>query len=96
MSADPDAEEFDDEDEDDADLDGEEIDVDRVMKDMEIAKRRAAKTGGEPAWRRLEQRMEQKQTAEQISDFEDYDIGETAERRALKASHAPKRPRDPH
>ena len=95
MSADPDAEEFDDEDEDDADLDGEEIDVDRVMKDMEIAKRRAAKTG-EPAWRRLEQRMEQKQTAEQISDFEDYDIGETAERRALKAGHVPKRPRNPH
>ena len=95
MSADPDAEEFDDDDEDDADLVGEEIDVDRVMKDMEIAKRRAAKTG-EPAWRRLEQRMEQKQTAEQISDFEDYDIGETAERLALKASHGPKRPRTPH
>jgi hypothetical protein len=95
MSADPDAEEFDDEDEDDADLDGEEIDVDRVMKDMEIAKRRAAKTG-EPAWRRLEQRMEQKQTAEQISDFEDYDIGDTTERRALKAHRGPKRPRTPH
>ncbi len=95
MSADPDAEEFDEEDEDDTNLDGEEIDVDRVMKDMEIAKRRAAKTG-EPAWRRLEQRMEQKHTAEQISDFEDYDIGETAERHALKESHGPKRPRNPH
>jgi hypothetical protein len=30
---------------------------------------------GEPAWRRLEQRLEQKHTAELISDFEDYDIG---------------------
>ena len=79
MSADPDSEEFDDEDETDAIVGDDEIDVDRVMKDMEIAKRRAAKTG-EPAWRRLEQRMEQKQTAEQISDFEDYDIGNTAER----------------
>lgn len=94
MSADPDTEDFDDEDEDDAVIDDEEIDVDRVMKDMEIAKRRAAKTG-EPAWRRLEQRMEQKQTAEQISDFEDYDIGDTVERRALKLSKQ-KNPRNPH
>ena len=31
---------------------------------------------GEPAWRRLEQRLEQKRTAELISDFEDYDIGD--------------------
>jgi hypothetical protein len=96
MSADPDAEEFDDEDEDDAVIDDEEIDVDRVMKDMEIAKRRAAKTGGEPAWRRLEQRMEQKHTAELISDFEDYDIGETGERREPKAARGPKRDRSPH
>ena len=95
MSADPDAEEFDDDDEDDADLVGEEIDVDRVMKDMEIAKRRAAKTG-EPAWRRLEQRMEQKHTAELISDFEDYDIGDTAERSASGAARSGKRSRSPH
>lgn len=95
MSADPDAEEFDDEDEDDAEIDTEEIDVDRVMKDMEIAKRRAAKTG-EPAWRRLEQRMEQKHTAELISDFEDYDIGETGVRREPKANRGPKRQRPPH
>jgi hypothetical protein len=40
---------------------------------MEIAKRRAVKVG-EPAWRRLEQRLEQKRTAELISDFDDYDI----------------------
>jgi hypothetical protein len=31
---------------------------------------------GEPAWRRLEQRLEQKHTAELISDFEDYDVGD--------------------
>jgi hypothetical protein len=35
---------------------------------------------GEPAWRRLEQRLEQKRTAELISDFEDYDIGDPATR----------------
>ena len=95
MSANPDAEEFDDEDEVDAVVDDDEIDVDRVMKDMEIAKRRAAKSG-EPAWRRLEQRMEQKHTAELISDFEDYDIGETSERREPKAARGPKRNRPAH
>jgi hypothetical protein len=47
--------------------------LDRAIKDMEIAKRRTVKVG-EPAWRRLEQRLEQKRTAELISDFEDYDI----------------------
>jgi hypothetical protein len=57
----------------------EELDLDRVFKDMEIAKRRAARAG-EPAWRRLEQRLEQKRTAEQISDFEDYDLGERPQR----------------
>ncbi len=41
----------------------------------------AASRSGEPAWRRLEQRLEQKRTAELISDFEDYDIGEPGTRR---------------
>jgi hypothetical protein len=76
MNGSSETEDFD-EDDDGEELAGEEegLDVDRVIKDMEIAKRRAAKTG-EPAWRRLERRMEQKLTAEQISDFEDYDIGD--------------------
>ena len=55
----------------------------RVIKDMEIAKRRAPK-GGEPAWRRLERRMEQQHTAELISDFEDYDIGDGQPHRAAR------------
>jgi hypothetical protein len=54
---------------------------------MEIAKRRAAKAG-EPAWRRLERRMEQQHTAELISDFEDYDIGDGHPRRKPKATRA--------
>jgi hypothetical protein len=68
-------EEDDDLDETDVDdiLNGEDVDLDRVYKDMEIVKRRAPR-GSEPAWRRLEQRMERKHTAELISDFEDYDI----------------------
>ena len=74
MGANPEAEEFDDEDEVDGIVGDDELDLDRVMKDLEVTKRRAAKSG-EPAWRRLERRMEQKHTAELISDFEDYDIG---------------------
>lgn len=69
--------EEDDDDLDETDVDDilndEDVDLERVYKDMEIAKRRAPR-GGEPAWRRLEQRMERKHTAELISDFEDYDI----------------------
>lgn len=30
----------------------------------------------EPAWRKLEKYREQKFTAEQVSDFDDYDIGD--------------------
>ena len=74
MSGSAESEEFDADDEVDEVVDDDDgLDVDRVMKDMEIAKRRSAK-GGEPAWRRLERRMEQQHTAELISDFEDYEI----------------------
>jgi hypothetical protein len=62
------------------------LDLDRAIKDMEIAKRRSIKVG-EPAWRRLEQRLEQKRTAELISDFEDYDIGDPGAR-GRRASHS--------
>jgi hypothetical protein len=74
MGGNSDSDEFED---DDAEEIGAEtdIDLDRVIRDMDIAKRRAPKAG-EPAWRRLEQRLEQKQIAEQISDFEDYDVGD--------------------
>jgi hypothetical protein len=50
------------------------VDVDRVMRDMDQARRRGQKVG-DPAWRRLERRMEEKRTAELTSDFDDYDIG---------------------
>jgi hypothetical protein len=75
MGGNPDSDELDDDDDEVAGDD--DLDLDRVFKDMEVAKRRAAK-GGEPAWRKLEQRMEQKHTAELISDFDDYDIGDGA------------------
>jgi hypothetical protein len=73
MGGNPDSDEFE---EDEADeVVEDDADLDRAIKDMEIAKRRSVRVG-EPAWRRLEQRLEQKRTAELISDFEDYDIGE--------------------
>jgi hypothetical protein len=72
MGANSDSDEY--EDDDAIEVSGDDDhDLDRAIKDMEIAKRRAIKAG-EPAWRRLEQRLEQKRTAELISDFEDYDI----------------------
>ena len=37
-------------------------------------KRRGPKVT-DPAWRRLERYMEEKRTSEQLSDFDDYDIG---------------------
>jgi DNA polymerase III delta prime subunit len=66
-------------------------DLDRAIKDMEIAKRRSVKVG-EPAWRRLEQRLEQKRTAELISDLEDYDLG-AEDVSARQSSHDKARPR---
>jgi len=73
MGGNPDSDEY--EEEDGEEIAGDDdLDLDRAIKDMEIAKRRSIKVG-EPAWRRLEQRLEQKRTAELISDLEDYDIG---------------------
>jgi hypothetical protein len=54
-------------------LGDDDVDLDKVYRDIETAKKRAAKKG-QPAWRVLEQRREQELTAAQISDLEDYDI----------------------
>ena len=50
------------------------VDLDQVIKDLDLAKRRGQRPG-DPAWRRLERRLEEKRTAELTSDFEDYEIG---------------------
>lgn len=81
MSEKPETEEFD-EDADELVSETDDVDLDRVTKDLEMAKRRGQK-GADPAWRRLELLMEQKRTAELLSDFDDYDIdlpGEGARR----------------
>jgi len=51
------------------------VDLDQVTKDLDLAKKRAQKSG-EPPWRRLERLREDKLTAELTSDFADYDIGD--------------------
>jgi hypothetical protein len=73
MSEKTETEEFD-EDADELVSESDDVDLDRVNKDLEMAKRRGQK-GADPAWRRLELLMEQKRTAELLSDFDDYDIG---------------------
>lgn len=77
MGANPDSEEFDEDDAEEIAPEDEELDLARAIKDMDIAKRRGDKVG-EPAWRRLEQRLEQRRTAELISDFEDYDVDDSS------------------
>jgi hypothetical protein len=69
----PESDEFEEEDPEESAPGGDDVDVDQVMRDVEQQRRRAPK-GAEPAWRRLERVMEEKRTAELLSDFDDYDI----------------------
>jgi hypothetical protein len=74
MSEKPEADEFDEEEDDEAVVDSEDLDVDHLIEDLDKRKKNAVKAG-EPAWRRLERIREERETAEQLSDFDDYDIG---------------------
>jgi hypothetical protein len=73
MSEKPESDEFDEEDADDPAPGADDVDVDHIMRDVESQRRRAPK-GAEPAWRRLERVMEERRTAELLSDFDDYEI----------------------
>jgi hypothetical protein len=73
VSEKPESDEFEEEDAEDAAPGGDDVDVDQVMRDVESQRRRAPK-GAEPAWRRLERVMEERRTAELLSDFDDYEI----------------------
>ncbi|HTX24936.1 MAG TPA: hypothetical protein VMD03_09790 [Steroidobacteraceae bacterium] len=75
MSEKPESDEFEDEDADEPVSEDTDVDLDQVIKDLDMAKRRAARTG-DPAWRRLEKLLEERRTAELTSDFDDYDIGD--------------------
>lgn len=86
MNEKPESEEFDDEEADEILEGGDDVDVDRVIRDLDQARRRGSKAPGDPAWRRLERMLEDKRTAELTSDFDDYDIGlEDGERPRRKA-----------
>jgi hypothetical protein len=89
MGANPDSDEYEEDDAAEEAAGDDDLDLDRAIKDMEIAKRRAIKAG-EPAWRRLEQRLEQKRTAELISDFEDYDIDAAKDPGELRSGTKPR------
>jgi hypothetical protein len=67
-------EEFED-DEDDAVADGDDPSLDHLLDDFDKRKKGAPKVG-EPAWRRLERRREERETAALMSDLDDYEIGE--------------------
>ncbi len=75
MSEKPESDEFEDEGADEPPSEDADVDLDQVIKDLDLAKRRSAKSG-DPAWRRLEKLLEEKRTAELTSDFDDYDIGD--------------------
>lgn len=68
-------EEFDDDEEAVADADGDEQNFERLIDDLDTRKKPAVKAG-EPAWRRLERRREERETAALLSDIDDYDIGD--------------------
>ena len=61
-------------DEDDAVV-GDDPALDHLLDDFDKRKKGAPKVG-EPAWRRLERRREERETAELMSDLDDYEIGE--------------------
>jgi hypothetical protein len=78
MSEKPESDEFEEEDAEDAAPGGDDVDVDHIMRDVESQRRRAPK-GAEPAWRRLERVMEERRTAELMSDFDDYEIADAGD-----------------
>jgi|APCry1669190156_1035279.scaffolds.fasta_scaffold118445_1 hypothetical protein len=72
----------DDEDEDVGESDAQ---LSHLLRDFDQKKRKPGAKVPEPAWRRLEKYREQIETAELISDFEDYDLGDGE----LRASSKP-------
>lgn len=73
MNEKPESDEFEEEDADEVAPGVDDVDVDHIMRDVESQRRRAPK-GAEPAWRRLERVMEERRTAELLSDFDDYEM----------------------
>jgi hypothetical protein len=83
MSEKPESEEFDEEEDDGASAESDDVDFDHIMQDLDKRKRSTPKSG-EPAWRRLERIREERHTAQQVSDLDDYEIGDEVELRARR------------
>lgn len=77
-------EEFDEEEDDEGTVDSDDLDVDHLIADLDKRKKTVVKAG-EPAWRRLERIREERETAERLSDFDDYEIGDTDDGDELKS-----------
>lgn len=89
-------EEFEDEEPDELEDAEESLDVDKLMRDFDTRKRRGARVAGEPAWRKLERKLEEKRTKGLLSDFEDYSVDESGideESGAKKSRHSASRRR---
>src|SRR2546430_17059078 len=78
MSEKPESDEFEDEEPDEPVSDGGDVDLDQVIKDLDLAKRRAQKVG-DPAWRRPRRPAEEKHTAAPTLDFADYEIDDATD-----------------
>lgn len=70
-------EEFEDEEPDELDDAEEALDVDKLMRDLDTRNRRSTRVAGEPAWRKLERKLEERRTKGLLSDFEDYTVDES-------------------
>lgn len=83
MSEKPESDDFD-EDADITGVDGDDATYEFLIEDLGRPKRGSVPQG-EPAWRKLEKYREQKETAERVSDFDDYDIGDSDGKRRRKS-----------
>jgi hypothetical protein len=75
MSEKPESEDFDGE-EDDVAAEADDPSLDHLLDDFDSKRKKGAPKVGEPAWRRLERRREELETAAQLSDIDDYEIDE--------------------
>lgn len=87
MSEKPESDDFDD-DADIAGVDSEDANYEFLIEDLGRPKRGSVPQG-EPAWRKLEKYREQKETAERVSDFDDYDIGDDEDGRKPRRKGKP-------
>jgi hypothetical protein len=85
MSEKPESDEYEEDDDEELVEGSDDLDIDHLMQDLDKRKRGAPKPG-EPAWRRLERYREERQTAELLSDIDDFDIADQSSEEDDEAS----------